>query len=46
MSTGSQPWDKIWDFSKYKVSRVRRVVTRYRIVEREDETRKISERKD
>lgn len=46
MSTGEQPWDKIWDFSKYRVSRVRRIVTRYRIVEKRDETRKIFKGKD
>jgi len=43
--TGSQPWDKIWDFSKYRLAKVRRVVRRYKIMEMGDEVRKISKRK-
>lgn len=27
--TGKMPWDDIWDFSHYKISKVRKIVRRY-----------------
>lgn len=44
--TGSMPWDKMWDFSKYRVSGVRRIVRRYRVMELKDEIKEISGRED
>jgi hypothetical protein len=33
-NTGQMPWDKIWDFKHYRVSKVRKIITRVRILSR------------
>ncbi len=34
--TGNMPWDDIWDFKHYRVSRVRLIKTRVRKIEKEN----------
>lgn len=50
MSTGTMPWDKIWDFKHYRKSYgVRRIVYRCKILSKREEPyeiQKLSRRRD